>query len=66
MASELSNLQFSLNSLSKLREFNTEFYTKHMPRGLYLLASKNPILLKIGIPKMASGWSTVTVPEKEF
>jgi len=33
---ELADLQFSLNTFSKLREFNTEFYTKHMPRGLYL------------------------------
>jgi hypothetical protein len=48
-ARELTDLQFSQNTLSKLREFNTEFCTKHMPRGLYLWASENLILLKIGV-----------------
>jgi hypothetical protein len=35
-AREVVDLQFSLNTISKIREFNTEFCTKHMPRGLYL------------------------------
>jgi hypothetical protein len=33
---ELVDLQFSLNTLSKLREFNTEFCTIDKPRALYL------------------------------
>jgi hypothetical protein len=33
---ELADLQFSLNTLSKPREFNTEFYTIDKPRALYL------------------------------
>jgi len=32
----LEDLRFSLNTLSKLREFNTEFCTKYKPRALYL------------------------------
>jgi len=33
---ELEDLWFSLNTLSKLREFNTEFCTIDKPRALYL------------------------------
>jgi hypothetical protein len=36
MAWELADLWFSLNTISKLREFNTEFYTKYKPKALYL------------------------------
>jgi hypothetical protein len=37
MASELAELRFSLNTLSKLREFNTKFYTIDKPRALKFL-----------------------------
>jgi hypothetical protein len=33
---ELADLRFFLNTLSKLREFNTEFCTIYKPRALYL------------------------------
>jgi hypothetical protein len=33
---ELADLRFSLNTLSKLREFNTKFFTIDKPRALYL------------------------------
>jgi len=36
------DLRFSLNTLSKLREFNTEFCTIDKPRALYLLAYRKP------------------------
>jgi hypothetical protein len=36
IAWELADLRFSLNTLSKLREFNTEFCTIDKPRAFYL------------------------------
>jgi hypothetical protein len=39
MTWELANLRFSLNTLSKLEEFNTKFCTKHKPRALKLASS---------------------------
>jgi hypothetical protein len=41
-ARELADLQFSLNTFSKLREFNTEFCTIDKPRALYLSAYRKP------------------------
>jgi hypothetical protein len=38
----LADLRFSLNTLSKLREFNTEFCTIDKPRALYLYAYRKP------------------------
>jgi hypothetical protein len=42
MAWEFTDLWLSLNTLSKLREFNTEFCTIDKPRALYLQAYRKP------------------------
>jgi hypothetical protein len=39
---ELADLRFSLNTLSKLREFNIEFCTIDKPKALYLYAYRKP------------------------